>query len=521
MTASQIIEFLLLLLIAASVIALAAHRLRVPYTVALVLGGFGIDFFHVPIQHMMGSGSGARAHLLTPDVVFILFLPALLFEAGININFRSLRSTLAPIVLLATAGVMVALAVTGFAVHWFIGIPLLPAIIFGALISATDPVAVLALFRSLGIEKRLAVLIEGESLLNDGTAIVLFQIMIAVATGAGSPGVADGVRQFAIVAIGGAALGLAFGYAASRITSHIDDARIEITLSMIIAYGTYLVAEHLHVSGVLATVMAGLMIGSYGARVGMSPRTRVALWAYWEYVSFAINSLLFLLIGIEVHFSELLAAWSAILLATLFVVVGRAAAVYSLVPLSNLFTTKIPVAWRHVTVWGGLHGAVSLALALSLPADLPGRGTILTITFGVVAFSIVVQGLTMKPLLRFLRIAMGEVHEHDILRIHAIAAKAAQRELEHLASESLISPGAQKRLRTELEDRLAGLREQIAQIEERHPESLEKDLRLARARMAAAEKSAIRAAAADGLVSPETEDDLIREADRHLDTLEP
>ena len=519
MNPSQIVEFVLVLLIAASIIAFIADRFRIPYTVALVVGGFGIDFFHVPIQQLIGGSQAGDVHFLSPEIVLTLFLPALLFEAGINLNLRSLRSSLTPVLLLAVGGVMIALLITGYGVHWLIGIPLLPAMIFGALISATDPVAVLAIFRSLGVARRLSVLIEGESLLNDGTAIVLFQIVVAAAVGTGGFALTDLVRQFLVVSFGGAVLGLVFGYAASRITEQIDDARIEITLSMIIAYATYLIAEHLHVSGVIATVMAGLMVGSYGARIGMSARTRLALWAYWEYVSFVINSLLFLLIGVEVHVSRLIAAGGSVLIATAVVLIARAAAVYGVVPVSNLFARKIPLSWRHVAVWGGLHGGVSIALALSLQPNVPARDLILTLTFGVVAFSIVVQGSTMKPALRVFGIETQAESEHDRIRVRAMAIKAAQRELDRLVSGALISPSAQQRMRTELQDRLEALRRQIEEIEAKDPESLEKDLHLARSRLMQAEKSAIRRAAIEGFVSSETEERLITEADEQLDQL--
>ena len=302
MTPAAIIEFLLWLLIAASLIALVTKRFRVPYTVALVVGGFAIDFFRLPIASVLGQGSGVQ--ILTPDIILILFLPALLFESGINVNVRRLRENLAPILLLAVAGVVVATVITGYALHWVERLSLLPALLFGALISATDPISVVALFKDLGVSKRLSVIIESESLFNDGTSVVVFQIILA-ALASGDISVFAGIRSFCVVTLGGGALGLGLGYIFGKATERVDDPQIEITLTTILAYSSYLIAEHLHVSGVIATVSAGLMTGNFGLEVGMSARTRVALRSFWEYVSFVINSLVFLLIGMEVHVSSL------------------------------------------------------------------------------------------------------------------------------------------------------------------------------------------------------------------------
>lgn len=518
MPPAQVIEFLLILLIAASIVAIIASRFRIPYTIALVLGGFGINFFHIPIQTFLGQRQGASTHFLTPDVVFILFLPALLFEAGINLNLRQLRANVTPILFLAIFGVITAMIITGYTVHWVLGLPLLSALIFGALISATDPVSVLALFKNLGVSKRLSILIEGESLFNDGTAIVLFQILLA-AVATGGINVVDGIRQFIVVSAGGAVLGLVLGYAASRITQQIDDPRIEITLTTILAYSAYLIAEHLHISGVIATVMAGLMVGNYGAEIGMSPRTRVALWSFWEYVSFVVNSLVFLLIGVEVRFGDLIGGWKAVMLALALVLIGRAVSVYALLPAAGLFSEKVPLRWQHILVWGGLHGGVSIALALSLKPDIPGRHLILAMTFGVVAFSIVVQGLTIPPLLRLLGIQAWRENEYDKWRVRALAINAARQELETMASGNLLNDSVYGKLQEELEARSKTARDQIQELAAQRPEMIDDELRMARTRLLTAEKSAIRQSANNGLVSNATAESLLTAADEKLENL--
>jgi Na+:H+ antiporter len=405
MTAISGVEFLIWLLIAAAIIAVLAKYLGIPYTVALVLGGLLLSLLHLPFLSPLQPNQ--RPNWLTPDVILILFLPALVFEGSVKLPVRDLLHAAAPLLILANGGVLLATVVTGYLVHWALGLPILIALLFGGIISATDPISVLAIFKDLRMNRRLSVIIEGESLFNDGTAVVVFQILLAgVAAGGLSAG--KGVGQFLLAVVGGAVLGFVLGYAASKITQTVDDPQIEITLTTIVAYGSYLLANHLHLSGVIATAAAGLMVGNLGAEKGMSARTRTALESFWEYTAFVMNSLVFLLIGLEVHIDALAHAWRPALVAIAAVLVGRSLSVYSLVPVSNLFVEKIPLRWQHVIVWGGLRGALALALALSLDNTFPYRDRVLDLTFGVVVFSILVQGLTTKPLLKILGLADGE-----------------------------------------------------------------------------------------------------------------
>jgi CPA1 family monovalent cation:H+ antiporter len=515
MTTIGIVELLVLLLMAASVIALATSRLRIPYTIALVFGGFAIDLFQLPITEVVGPES----QILTPSVIFAVFLPGLLFEAGINIHMRHLRANLRPILLLAVAGVVISTAITGYAVHWALELPVLVALLFGALISATDPISVLALFKDMGVDKRLATIVEGESLFNDGTAVVVFQILLAgVVTG--TLDFVGGIRDFVVVAIGGAALGLAMGYAASKITEQVDEPRIEITLTTVLAYGSYLVAESLHVSGIIATVMAGLMVGNFGAKFGMSARTRVALWSFWEYFAFVINSLVFLLIGIEVHVADLASSWLAIVAAIAAVLVARALTVYALTPLGNRFAEPITGRWQHVLVWGGLHGGVSMALALSLAANTPFRAEILAMTFGVVTFSIVVQGLTMKPLLARLGLVESREETYDQLRVRRMAAAAAHAELEQMRRENAVTHAVHQQLATDLDQQEQRLRDEVADFQAKHPTLAGDELRAARRRLLTARKSAIQRASADGLISPDAGEHMVEDLDQDRERLE-
>jgi Na+:H+ antiporter len=514
MTPASIIEFLLWLLIAASLIAMITKRLKVPYTVALVAGGFAIDIFRLPIANVLGKGQ--QVQVLTPDIIMILFLPALLFESGININVRQLRENLIPILLLAVGGVVAATVVTGYALHWFVGLALLPALLFGALISATDPVSVVALFKDLGVSKRLSVIIESESLFNDGTSVVVFQIILAALV-SGNINLFTGIRSFFVVTFGGAALGLGLGYIFGKATERVDDPQIEITLTTILAYSSYLVAEHLGVSGVIATVSAGLMTGNFGLEVGMSARTRVALRSFWEYVSFVINSLVFLLIGIEVHISSLAASWRAILLAIGAVLLGRALSVYLIGPASRLLGAKIPLRWQHLLVWGGIHGSVSMALALSLRPDVPHRAEILTMAFGVVAFSIIVQGLTVKQLVRLLGIETARQDDYEVAKVRSAAYSAGRVELDYLRRDRLVSDFIYETLRGELDNQVRQTQDEIANIQRQNADIAKDEMRMARARLIAAEKSSVQRSANQGLLSMHAAEKLLGELDRVLD----
>lgn len=518
MTATSTVEFLLLLLILASAIGVAALRLRVPYTVALVVAGLILGSIH--IGSLQSLYHGQATNWLSPDVILILFLPGLLFEGSARINIRQLRQNLVPVLILANVGVVIATLFTGYALHWAMGLPLLVALLFGAIISATDPISVLAIFRELAAGKRLALLVEAESLVNDGTAVVLFQVLLAgVLTG--ELHVGTGAAQFFISVLGGSAIGLGLGYLMSFITMQIDDPQIEITLTTILAYGSYVLANQLHVSGVLATVVAGITVGNVGAKFGMSARTRMALWAFWDYFAFVINSIVFLLIGIEVHIGELIQRWPEILLAIGAVIAGRAAAVYGLVPVSNLFSGKIPRPWRHVLVWGGLHGSLSLALALSLARNFPYRQDILAFTAGVVAFSIIVQGLSMKPLLRLLKIAASPETEHAAARIEQQAVRSELVELEQMMKARAISHPVYALLSSQLLGQQEQARSQAEALDARDGARAGNEVRTARMRLSVAVRQTVHQAVRDGEISVEAGEKIIDSAEQQLDKVVP
>ena len=515
MTANSAVEFLIWLLIAASAIAVVASRLRIPYTVALVLGGLALGSVHLPIIDTLVQN---QPDWLTPNIVLVIFLPALLFEGSLKLQYRQLRDNAPPILLLATVGVLAATLITGFAAHWLLGLPLLVALVFGAITAATDPISVLSIFREMAVPKRLSTIVEGESLFNDGTAAVLFGILVA---GVGSElvGVTAGVRNFVIEVLGGVAMGTILGYVFSKLTQKIDEPSIEITLTTVLAYGSYLAAQSLHVSGVIATVAAGLTVGNLGTRISMSPRTRIAVWSFWEYLSFIVNSLVFLLIGLQVRVGTLLRDWRATLLAIAAVVLGRALSVYGLAPISNYFGRNISLSWQHIMVAGGIRGALALALALSLARDFPYREQILAMTFGVVAFTIIVQGLAIKPLLRILGMQTTRENDYEQARVEHIAVSSARAELDELLRNHLLSGPAYSQLRQELDKKLEHAKEKVAALYGKDNSRILRELEMAKMKLIAAEKSAIEQAVHDGLISQPTANRMIEAEDRELDEL--
>jgi CPA1 family monovalent cation:H+ antiporter len=392
------IAIFITLLLIASCVAMLTKWVRVPYTLALVVVGLAISPMHfLPPVHV------------SPDLILLIFLPALLFEAAWNLKLKELRANLAPVLLLATVGVGLSVGVIGAVIHYAIGLPWTPALLFGAIISATDPVSVLALFKKLGAPERLSVIIEGESLLNDGTAVVVYRILLGVVTGATAAGSGGGLalsslREFAVVVLGGLAIGAGVGFLASRVTSYFDDHLLEITLTTVAAYGSFLLAETVHVSPVISVLAAGVIIGNYGWRVGMSANTQVAVDSFWEYAAFVVNSLVFLLIGLEIPLLMLEQHVVHIMWAVIAMLASRFVVVYGLVTLSNRLTQPVSARWQHVLFWGGLRGSLSVALVLSLPLELPDRVQLVAMTFGTVIFSLLAQGLTVSPLLRWLRI---------------------------------------------------------------------------------------------------------------------
>ncbi len=380
------------LMLLATAVAMLGRFIKIPFTIALVLCGLGVG--------LLGLLPGTH---LNPDLLFALFLPPILFDAGININLHLLKKQWFPITVFAVLGTIIATFVVGGAVYYVVGLPWLAALLFGAIISPTDPISVLAIFKELGADEQLSNLIEAESLFNDGVAVVLFIIISGLLAGDNFNSL-SAVFSFITTIGGGALIGLVIGGIASRITREYDDHLVEVMLTTVVAFGSYLAAEHFHVSGVFAVVAASIVVGNYGMTKGMSVISQVAVLSFWEYIAFAVNSAVFLLVGLEESYITLGLTGLLVFAAILAVLFGRVVSVYGLGGLLNLIGPQVPVSWRHVQVWSGLRGALSMAMVLGLDPALPYRSLLINMTFAVVLFSLVVQGLTIKPLLKRLGI---------------------------------------------------------------------------------------------------------------------
>jgi CPA1 family monovalent cation:H+ antiporter len=429
------------LLLVAAAAAIGLKRTRLPYTVGLVLLGLVLGALDDRVAWL----EPLHELTLSPDIILFIFLPTLIFESAFNLDARLLSQNMAPVLTLAVPGLLLSTAIVGGLMTLATPLPLGSALLFGALISATDPVAVIALFKELGAPKRLTILVEGESLFNDATAIVLFRLILMVLAGgmleAGTLG--RGVLEFVVVFVGGLVVGVIIGYLMIRtIALARDEPLVEVTLSTVVAYAAFIVADHyLQVSGVMATVGAGLIVGTLGS-TRFTPEVRTYLQQFWEYAAFVANGLIFLLVGITVKLGGLAAFAGAIGLAILAVALARAVAVFGLTPIVNRFSSAETVDRRNQTVlfWGGLRGAVALALVLSIPADFPQRPMLVALATGVVLFTIVTGGVTMKPLMNRLGLDRPTLVER-LGRLQAVLAakRAAFARVDELGTAGLFS----------------------------------------------------------------------------------
>ena len=494
-------EVLIILLLVAAMVAILTTRFRLPYTVGLVLIGFALTF--VPSLHFVPN----------PEIILFVLVPPLIFEAAFHIRLEDLRRDGGTILLLAVVGVLLNSFIVAGIISWGTGMALEVALVFGALIAATDPVAVVALFRKLGAPKRLRVLLESESLFNDGTAIVLFVLMLSIAE-TGQWNLVDGVTDFIRVAGGGLVVGSVLGLVVSQLIGAVDDPMVETTLTTVLAFSAYLVAEKTHVSGVLAVVAAGLVNGNIGPR-GMSATTRVVVFNFWEYAAFVANSLVFLFIGLTINVSLLLENWVYILWAIGAVLLARAIGVYGL----TLFNKDLPMRWRHVIYWGGLRGAISLALALSLPSNgsLPIE-RLQAMAFGVVLFTLLVQGISMERLSKWLHLVRRSRLQEEYERRHAryVAVRASYDYVQRLARQGLLSEHTWQRLAPLMDKQKNALMEAVSEILSQDVDVKAEELDTARREALRAQRNALMGLLRDGVISEEIYSELVGEIDSAL-----
>ena len=403
-TTLDAIRVFVALVAVAAVAAIVVGRLKIPYSLTLVVLGL-----------IAASVLPRGAVTVTPELVLLVLVPGLVFEAAIRIELEELRRTFGGIALLAAPGVIITAGIVALILNVTTGLPPSLGFVVGAMVAATDPVAVLAEFRHLGTPRRLATLVEGESLFNDGTALAVFAVALqAVQTEVTWP---EAVISLVGTVVASLVLGLVTGWLASRVIASVDDHLIELTVSLAAAYGTYLLADAVHASGIIATVVAGMVIGSYGRRLGMSRRTEDALDLVWEFIAYLLTAFAFLLVGASITVGELAAALPWVAWGVVAILVGRAIVIYGLLGgVSRLASfggagRAVSIGWLHVLFWAGLRGAVAVAMALSLPIDFPQRALLQQITFGIVLFTLFVQGTTAQRVV----VAAGAVERPEPL----------------------------------------------------------------------------------------------------------
>ena len=417
MPVSEIVLVVMGLLAVAMLAASFTRNSPIPYTVFLVVVGVLLS---TAANHVPALSSLQDFHL-TPDLVFFVFLPALIFESALNLDARRLLKDIAPIFVLAAPALIISTVIIGIGIWWYVDIELILALLFGALIAATDPVAVVALFKELGAPARLTTLVEGESLFNDATAIVLFNILLGIAlAGDFTAGdVTSAVGRFFLVFFGGVITGAAIGFGLAEIMRRIRGSNLAIiVMSLVMAYSSFVIAEHLlHVSGVMAAVSAAVAMGAYA--VSRIPHeTLRSVHETWEVIALVCNSLLFLMIGLSVNIGLLIDSLDSIFIAALLVLAARAASVYTLVPATiRLFSLpEVNLGERHIMWWGGLKGGLAIAIVLSVPETLAGRETLVELTLGVVLFTLLINAPSIRPLIQ--RLGIDRMSEEEIAELH-------------------------------------------------------------------------------------------------------
>ena len=493
----QLESFMIVFGVGAAV-AIGAKRAAIPYNVALVVVGLVLVFADV-LPHSP----------LDPETVLVAFLPVLVFEAALFADADSLKAARRPILALAAPGVVISLLATAAVATFAIGLPFSVALLLGALLAITDTVSVLVAFRSTRVPHRLAAIMEGESLFNDGTALVLVSVA-TTAVVSGRFDLATTTRDLLVAIGGGLAIGGALGAVGGVTLQRTPDHLTGVLASTVLVFGTSLVAERFHASPVIAVVIAGLVVGRAARRV-LEPSRVLALQGFWEVAGFGANVLLFLLVGMQLDARILLSEAESIIIAVLALHAGRAVAVYGcFAVLRAAKRDVVPARWQHVMVFGNIKGALSMAAVLALPAGLPHRAELVAIVFGVTFVTLLTQALPFRRVLVMLGVAHAADDPFDAARANLIAARRGQAELDSLLATGLLARGDHAERRAAFQRVIID-----AEAELRRPEADAAD-EVVDAALLMAQKVALVDAARRGLIASGTADRVVARIDRQL-----
>jgi len=388
-TAQSFLFFLILLGAAATALRLLSRTApTIPYPVLLAVGGI-----------VIGLLPGLRLPPIGPDLILLAFVPGLVFEASLALDLDEMWRRVVPISLLATLGVFLTVMLIGALAHYGLGLDWASGFLLGAIVAATDPIAVVQLLRQVGAPRGLEAILDGESLFNDGTGVAVFSAVLGTIL-SGHPSAMDAGLRFTYVTGVGGAIGLAAGAAAVVALRRVREAELEILITLVLAYGAYLAADVVHASGVVSVVAAGIVVARYGSRTGRLQGTQ--LHGFWNLLAFVLNAILFLLVGVALPAQRLAAVAGLALGAYAIMLVARAVPVYGLLGLAGLKGSSIPWSWKHMTMWGGLRGALSVALALSVATYPQVNPNVAVLAYGMVVLSLVVQGGLLLPIARLL-----------------------------------------------------------------------------------------------------------------------
>ncbi len=516
---AQLVGSVMLLLLVAVATLVASKRSGLPFTVLLVVIGIALGASESWLPPQLHTLLDYR---VSPDVILFVFLPTLIFESAFALDGRELRENLGPILTLAVPGLLVSTALIGGLIALLTPVPLVAALLLGSILSATDPVAVIAIFKQVGAPKRLSVLVEGESLLNDATAIVVSRILTTLlAAGYFTfDTLLEGATSFLLVFSGGALVGwitaLVTGYLLGRVR---NDPLLEITLTTALAYLSFIIAEELHVSGVMSTVVAGVTMGGWGRCKISAPVVRY-LDSFWEYMAFVANALIFLLVGLRVELPALIEAAPLLSWVIIAMLVSRALVVYTLVPLVSRFSGTLPVNLKYQTViyWGGLRGAIALAIVLSLP-EFAQRDTFIVVVTGAVLFTLLVQGLSMQRLVHYLRLDEAPLIDRLQRAESTLMAQAhALEKLPELQRGGLFSASLADQQRDQFGKKIARSRNLLRRLLEQAQESMEQQ-RLLMLRCLTLEKNHYYRMLASAQISEATYRELRHQLDQLVDLL--